>query len=97
MARTRQYPTKPQPRKYAAIWDAISAAEVGKIVSVRVHETAAKTVRQAVCKEKSRETAERKRLGMFAAGKLIITETPDKKDAEFVILNFSLEWDGRRL
>ena len=83
-------------RRYFVIWDAISKAPVGKKVSVRAHQSAAATLIQAVSKEKSRETAEKKKLGMPFAGKLVIErEAPDV--AGYVTIHFSLEWDGRRL
>lgn len=85
------------PRKYYPIWEAISKAKVGEAVPVRVHRTAVDTLIQAVSKEKSRETATKKKLGMRFAGKLVIAKQIDEKDPEFVIVRFSLEWDGRRL
>lgn len=87
-------PTK--PRQYQSIWEAIKAAPVGKEVPVKCHATASKTVRQAVLKEKSRETASRKQLGMRYAGKLEIREEPAVPNG-YVILFFKLSWDGTRL
>lgn len=83
-------------RRYTSIWKAISAAKVGDKVPVRTHSSAAKTLIQAVCKEKSRETSEKRKLGMPFAGKLVIEKgEPDSKG--LVVIQFSLEWDGRRL
>lgn len=90
-------PTKPQPRRYQPIWEMISKLPVGEETPVRVHHTAAKTLIQAVSKEKSRETASKKQLGMRFAGKLAIRETVCPKDEEFRVIYFQLEWDGRRL
>lgn len=84
------------PRQYERIWHAIKDADVGKEVPVKCHATAAKTVRQAVLKEKSAETASRKKLGMPFAGKLSIREEPCKPHG-YVILFFKLQWDGTRL
>lgn len=91
-----------QTRKYQPIWEAISKAKVGDVTSVRVHETAVATLIQAVSKEKSRETAERKRLGMSFAGKLVVRQEPEKdkkteRETGWIIVRFSLEWDGRKL
>jgi hypothetical protein len=83
-------------RKYLPVWQAISAAKVGEVVSIRVHHTAAATLIQAVSKEKSRETAEKKRLSMPFAGPLKIQKR--KVDhAGYQIVEFSLQWDGRKL
>jgi hypothetical protein len=85
-------------RKYEPIWDAIKSQPVGKELPVKVHGTAVRTLKQAVLKEKSIETAARKRLGMRFAGKLeirIVTEgvTP----TGYAIVYFKLSWDGTRL
>jgi hypothetical protein len=84
------------PRKYKKIWDAIKQVKVGQEVPVRVHKTAAKTLRQAVLKEKSMETAPKKQLGMRYAGKLEIREEP-VPNTDTVIVYFKLSWDGTRL
>ena len=83
------------PRKYQKIWEAIKSAPVGKEVQVKVHATAAKTLRQAVLKEKSIETAPRKQLGMMDAGKLEIREE-EATPTGYVIVFFKLTWDGTR-
>lgn len=85
-----------KPRQYQSIWEAIKAAPVGKEVPVKCHATASKTLRQAVLKEKSMETASRKQLGMRYAGKLEIREAPAVPHG-YVILFFKLQWDGTRL
>lgn len=84
-------------RKYEAIWKAIKATKVGAPVAVRVHESAVHTLIQAVKKEKTNEVAQKKQLGMRHAGKLIVTKEADNKKVGFVIVSFSLEWDGERL
>ena len=86
-----------KPRQYQSIWEAIKKAPVGKEVPVKCHGTANKTVRQAVLKEKSRETASRKQLGMRFAGKLEIREEVAGAPNGYVILFFRLQWDGTRL
>lgn len=87
----------PTGRRYESIWKAISAAKVGAPVQIRVHTSAARTLIQAVCKEKSRETAIKRRLGMPFAGKLIIDRPTATDDQGFVVISFSLDWDGRQL
>lgn len=84
------------PRKYHAIWQAIKTADVSVGVEVKCHWTAVKTLKQAVFKEKSMETAQRKKVGMLYAGKLDVTERP-AKDPDYVIVCFKLQWDGTRL
>lgn len=84
------------PRRYQSIWEAIKAAPVGKEVPVKCHATASKTLRQAVLKEKSLETASKKKLGMRYAGKLEIREAPAVPTG-YVIIFFKLSWDGQRL
>lgn len=64
---------------------------------MRVHESAAATFRQAISKEKSRETAEKRKLGMPFAGKMVIAEAAEEGNPGYLIFTLSLEWDGRRL
>lgn len=91
-------PPVPSPtRRYQGIWLELSKVPVGKPVSVRVHKSAAQTVRQGVCKEKSIETAVSRKLGMWHAGKMEISEMPDPKNPHYVIISFTLSWDGRRI
>lgn len=84
-------------RKYQPIWIALKAAKVGVVVPVRCHESAVATVIQAVKKEKTGEVADKRRLGMAFAGPMKIEVEKCKKHVEFVVVNFSLEWDGERL
>jgi hypothetical protein len=85
-------------RRYEPIWHAIKAAKVGTEVPVKVHGTAAKTLRQAVLKEKSIETAQRKKLGLPFAGNLEIREvTEGVVPTGYCIIYFKLSWDGTRL
>lgn len=86
----------PSERRYAKIWKAISAADVGKPVQVRVHHSAAKTLIQAVMKEKSRETAMLSKLDMLRAGKLEITRGAIQIDG-YQIITFVLPVDGRKI
>ena len=89
------------PRKYQPIWDRIKAVKVGEEVPIKVHETAVKTLKAAVFKEKSIETASKKRLGMPFAGNLELRlELPtaeNKIKVGWVIIYFKLSWDGTRL
>lgn len=84
-------------RRYQPIWQKIKEVAVGKQVPVRVHESAVTTLIQAVKKEKSMEVAEKKKLGMRHAGTLQIERIPDKQKPGFVIVKFSLDWDGNKL
>lgn len=84
-------------RMYQKIWDAIKASKVGDQTSVRIHRTAEARLIQAVKKEKTIETAQKKKLGMPFAGPLAIEVIADKNSEEHVIINFSLEWDGNKL
>lgn len=83
-------------RQYQPIWEAIKKVPVGKEVQVKCHISAKKTLRQAVLKEKSRETALRKKLGERYAGNLEIRELPAKQ-ADYILIAFKLSWDGTRI
>lgn len=83
-------------RKYYSIWEAIKKAPIGTEVQVKCHATAAKTLRQAVLKEKSIETSAAKKLGMPYAGELEIRESAATPTGYMVVF-FKLQWDGRRL
>lgn len=83
-------------RQYQPIWEAIKVAPVGKETPVKCHATASRTLKQAVFKEKSRETASRRALGMRFAGKLEVREEPAKPHG-YVVVFFRLQWDGSRL
>jgi hypothetical protein len=85
-------------RKYEPIWEAIKKLPVGVELPVKVHGTAVATLKQAVLKEKSRETAARKRLGMRFAGKLEVREVTEGVTPHgYAIIYFKLSWDGTRL
>ena len=85
-------------RRYETIWQAIKDTPVGNELAVKVHGTAAKTLRQGVLKEKSAETAQRKKLGLRFAGRLEIREvTEDVQPSGYCIIYFKLSWDGNRL
>ena len=86
----------PKPRQYQSSWEAIKKVPVGTELPVKCHATASKTLRQAVLKEKSLETATKKKLGMRFAGKLEIREAPAVPNG-YVIVFFKLSWDGTRL
>jgi len=89
------------PRKYQPIWESIKAVKVGQEVPVRCHESSVRTLKNAVLKEKSLETATKKRLAMPFAGNLEIRieyPTPENKiPPGFVVIYFKLSWDGSRL
>lgn len=85
-------------RRYAPIWQAIKAAKVGTEVPIKVHGTSANTLKKAVWKEKSRETATRKKIGMRYAGRLecrIVTEGVHPHG--YCLLYFKLTFDGTRI
>jgi hypothetical protein len=85
-------------RRYEAIWQAIKAAKVGTEVPVKVHGTAAKTLRSGVWKEKSRETATRKKVGLPYAGRLVIREVTEGVHPHgYCILYFKVEFDGTKI
>jgi hypothetical protein len=85
-------------RKYQPIWEAIKKADVGTEVPIKCHGTAVNTLRQAVLKEKSRETAARRRLGMRFAGNLEIrVVTEGVVPTGYALVYFKLSWDGTRL
>lgn len=81
-------------RKYTPIWKAIKAAKTNEEVKIKCRTAFAATLRQGVMKEKSRETAQRKKLGLPYAGKLII-RTEAAGDA--VAIYFKLDWDGTKI
>lgn len=97
MTKTKQQSQQPIQRRYEPVWKQLSETPVGQFVKVRVHESAAVTFRQAISKEKSRETAEKKKLGMRFAGKMVITSEAEEGNPGYLIFTLSLEWDGRRL
>jgi len=89
------------PRKYQPIWESIKAVKVGQEVPVRCHESSVNTLKNAVLKEKSLETASKKKLGMPFAGNLEIRIVKASRENEipkgFVVIYFKLSWDGSRL
>lgn len=96
MSNNKPTKTAPSQRKYEKIWTAISKASVAEPVQVRVHYSAAKTLIQAVLKEKSRETAIRAKLDMLRAGKLTVKRGEVQKDG-YQIITFILPVDGRKI
>lgn len=84
------------PRKYAAIWQQLKKVPVGQEVPVKCHATMVKTLKQAVMKEKSRETADLKRIGEMYAGKMEI-RVEAAAPTGYVIVFFKLQWDGTRI
>lgn len=80
-------------RQYTPIWEKIKKAKRNEVVMVRCHEQSAARVIQAVRKEKSREVALKKKLGMKYPSPLIVVKKvdPDRKDS--CILEFSLSYN----
>ena len=85
------------PRQYEPIWEGIKKLPVGKELPIRIHTSSLARLKKAVLKEKSRETAARKRLGMRFAGDLEIRVETCDKDKTYSIIYFKLSWDGTRL
>lgn len=92
---------KQQERMYESIWKQLKAVDVGIPVAVKIHASASRRLIQAVKKEKTIETAQKKKLGMRFAGKMDIDicacEVTDKDFKTHVIVKFTLTWDGQRL
>lgn len=84
-------------RMYTPIWEAIKAAPVGTPVEVRIRQESYKTLVQAVKKEKNREVGIKKKVGLLTAGRMVIATKPDAKKPGYLVVSFSLEWDGSRL
>jgi hypothetical protein len=83
-------------RRYEAIWENLKKIPVGQEVQVKCHATFVNTLKQAVMKEKSRETALREKLGMEAAGKMQIRTEPAQPSG-FVCVFFKLTWDESKI
>ncbi len=99
-------PAKPEKvakkeRMYSSIWQAIRAADVGTHTLVRVHTSSVERVIQAVRKEKSRETAVKRGIGMLRPGPMDVTHNPEvvdgKVNPDYSIIKFSLQWNGNKL
>ena len=85
-------------RRYQSIWEKIKSVPVGTEVPVKCHATAAKTLKKAVIKEKSEETAAKKKLGMLTVGNLEIREVSEGvKPTGYVIIYFKKSWGGNLL
>jgi hypothetical protein len=89
-------------RRYEAIWLAIKSKQPGEVVDVRCHPSAVKTIIQAVKKEKTKDVAVKKKIGMLCAGPMVITNNPEfdpvsKKPTGLIIISFKLQWDGTKL
>lgn len=82
---------------YSKLWKLIDAAETGAEIPVRCQAEAARRIIQAVRKEKTKNVALRKKLGMLRQGPLKSRIVVDTTDAQQVTIYFSLEWDGRKL
>jgi len=86
-------------RQYERIWLTLKELPVKEELPVRIHADARKRLIQAVKLEKTKEVAIKKRLDIPRAGLLKIRWTEDtvRKDPQFVIVYFSLLWDGSKL
>lgn len=84
-------------RMYTPIWEAIKKAPVGTPVEVRVSVDSYRTLVQAVKKEKNREVGIKKKVGMLTAGRMVIASKPDATRKGYLVVSFSLEWDGSKL
>lgn len=86
-------------RQYERIWVELKKLPVKTEIAVRVHSTAERRIIQAVKLEKTKEVAVKKKLVMPRQGtlKIRVTEDTVKKDVDFVIVYFSLLWDGSKL
>jgi len=87
-------------RQYERIWLELKKIPVKQEVAVRIHATAERRIIQAVKLEKTKDVAVKKKLGLPRPGTLKIRVTEDttpKKDVDFVIVYFSLLWDGSKL
>ena len=86
-------------RQYECIWLELKKLPVKEELAVRVHADARRRLVQAVKLEKTKEVAVKKKVGMPRPGLLSIRWTEDtvKKDPQFVIVYFSLLWDGSKL
>lgn len=86
-------------RQYERIWLEIKELPVKKELPVRIHATATRRLIQAVKLEKTKDVAVKKKLELPRPGRMKIRVAPDtvKKDSSFVIVYFSLEWDGTKL
>lgn len=86
-------------RQYERIWLEIKKLPVKEELPVRVHADAKARLIQAVKLEKTRDVATKKKIGMLRPGMLKIRWTEDtvKKDPQFVVVYFSLLWDGSKL
>jgi hypothetical protein len=86
-------------RQYERIWVELKKIPVKQEIAVRIHATAERRLIQAVKLEKTKDVAVKKKLELPRPGKLKIRVTEDtvKKDVSFVIVYFSLLWDGSKL
>lgn len=89
-------------RRYEAIWLSIKSKQPGEPTDVRCHPSAVKTIIQAVKKEKTKDVAVKKKIGMLCAGPMEIIHNPEfdpvtRKATGLVIITFKLTWDGTKL
>ena len=82
---------------YSKLWKIIDAAETGAEIPVSCQTDAVKRIIQAVRKEKTKNVALRKKLGMLRQGPLKSRVVQDETDSTKSTIYFSLEWDGRKL
>lgn len=87
-------------RKYQPIWEAIKTASIQRPVQVACHPDYARTLIQAVKKEKTIDVAIRKRLALPRQGTLKISKEPETINNRLtgrIVVSFILKWDGTQL
>lgn len=85
-------------RRYESIWLQIKKVPVGVTVEVRTHVSSKRRLIQAVKLEKTKEVATKKKIGMLRPGPLVIRTAEDpRKDPDFIVVCFSLAWDGSKI
>lgn len=87
-------------RQYESIWLAIRAKQPGEVTQIRCHPDAVARIIQAVRKEKTKTVSVRRKLSILTAGPLITTFNPEVVDGKltgFMLISFSLSYDGSKL
>ena len=87
--------TAPKLREYQGLW--LQIAKSSKVISVRCHKDFARRLKQAVRKEKALANSTRKNLDMPRYGELQSPHVTCKRDANYVIISFSLLYNGDQL
>jgi molybdenum-dependent DNA-binding transcriptional regulator ModE len=82
---------------YQSIWLRIKQVKMGEEVQVRIHTSVAARLIQAVRKEKTIETAAKKKLGMPYAGMLKVRRAIDTNNPNFEHIYFSIPYDWSKM